>query len=299
MMPTADLYLRKNKTKAVGNLDLATGRGKATDIALRPNWASAVLGGGAGNNSDGDVVMKEQSGEERIHLDAGGGGPVSGSTDLYATGRELPTPRGPDPRGKHAVTIEGGRGQLTLGDDGADGELNLFGSRGDSRGPIETVTAYGSDGSLYLGGGGGYERQQIGVNGTVGVVNARWQTACELDASDATLSLGTEGYRGSSSGAVSGAIEVNHESGETTAEVRGDAGSVVAGGKNTEGSVLLKHTDANGNTVQYLAEATQQGLEISTMQRTSGSNPSIQNNTAMRIDPDGTVRVKGGTVKPL
>ncbi|MEF8886737.1 MAG: hypothetical protein V5A30_02950 [Haloarculaceae archaeon] len=96
-----------------------------------------------------------------------------------------------------------------------------------------------------------------------------------------------------------GVITAKDGNDTTTAEIQAAKGNLVAGGDDTEGTVLIRHTDGSGNSVNYRLKATQQGLVFSTMKAQSGGNPSVSSQQALRIDPDGTVRVKGGSVQSL
>jgi len=371
-MAPADLYLRQNETRAVGSVQLATGRNAAPDVDFDPDTASLDMGGGGGSNSAGSVLLKEpndrpriqlagaggsmrtpgelrvyvdgsngrvqlgetgnddaetdidlhpkeararlgggggtnsdgklrllaESGDSKVQIDAAADGPTSEQVDVYVTGSDIPAVDQRQVTRDTAVTVDGGDGFVNLGAKGVDGLLTLYRSQ-DVAGTFETARLAGTSGLLRLGGAPGEGNQRGGVAGTVEVRNEREVAVCEVAGSDATVRVGSQGKGGSNRGADSGTVEVVHEQGMTTAELDGEEGSVVAGGKNTPGAVLLRQEDSSGNVVQYLLEATQNGLVVSTKKTTAGAGSNVKNNQALRVDPDGTVRVKGGSVKPL
>lgn len=285
---------------AGGRIELGerrTGSG-GTDIELVPADATAILGGGDGSSSDGEVLLAATTGEERIHLDTSGGGPLSQATDVYVSGGPLSGSDRKRALDETPVTVDGSSGHVDLGGGDRPGLLTLARSE-DVGGTYETARLQGQNARLVLGGGPGEANRGGGEPGSIHVRNAHEVTVCDVDGTDATMRIGSEGKDGSDRGAQNGAVEVVHESGVTTAELRGREGSVVAGGKNTSGAVLLKHEDAGGNVVQYLLEANQAGLVVSARKTTAGSGGNVTTNEAFRVEPDGTVRVKGGTVKPL
>ena len=112
-----------------------------------------------GNGADGDLLLNAANGERRIHLDAGGGGPVDPNTRVY---------------------IDGPNGNMTLGGDGADGDLLLNAGNGERR--------------IHLDAGGGpvdpNTRVYIdGVNGDIVLQNG--DCAEDFDAADGDLEPGT------------------------------------------------------------------------------------------------------------
>lgn len=307
-MAQSDIYLRNGKTKAVSDVEVATGRNAKADIELRPKWATVNLGGGDGAKSDGDIKLIDRNENDRIHVDGGGNGPHDvTTTGVYVSGT---TPPSQSTGFKHfgdriSVAIDGGSGRISLGGGQTNGEIHLLTEGGGQY--YETGTFDAETGSLVAGGGG-----TSGDHGAVGTLSLRDKfdlDVCRMDAEDASLRLGTRGVQIGGNdeededgepvyfGGKSGSVRALNTDGRTTAEVRGDEGNLVAGGEETKGAVVLKHATEDGDRVQYLAEASQKGLVLSVTQANAGNNPTYQE--ALRIDPDGTVRVKGGSVKQL
>ena len=204
------------------------------DVRFLPKWAVMRLGGGDGENSDGDIVMADRENTERIHVDAGGGGPTSGEPRVYVAGGDLDPQDARDATRDHPVTVLGSGGLVNLGGDGEDGRLDL------GPGTYDTITLDGGSARLSLGGA---PQRATGMSGSVTLYNEHEVGTVEVEGADGLIRVGSQGYRGTDQGAQSGAVEVVHESGETTAELRGDQGGVVAGGAGESGSMMVKNAD--------------------------------------------------------
>jgi hypothetical protein len=215
---------------------------------------------------------------------------VSGSLELYRSG---------DTSEFHkTVDIDGENGRVVLTDhndndrvtlDAGKGELRLYGAPPGSGtdAPEITLEAGQNRAKAYIG---GFDR-----SGQIWLAKQssgnQLSIPIDLDAEHARVTVGGDG--------TDGVLKATDGSGSTTAEVQAADGNLVAGGDGTEGTVLLRHTDGSGNSVNYRLTATQQGLVFSTMKSSSGNNPTLNQQEALRIDPDGTVRVKGGSVQSL
>lgn len=283
---------------ADGHVQLGEKRtdGASADIEFTPKEGRARLGGGAGKNSRGELLLAESPGSELMHLDMSAAGPSGSATNVYLSGSRMTNNVRRQATRDSNVTIDGGAGLLSLGSRGQRGRLTVL-SSSDTQGTFPTGVLDGGPGLLRVG-GSAMEGQRGGVNGEIRARNGMGVDVFDVRAADGTVRVGSEGKAGGDRGAESGAVEVVHRTGHTTAELRGEEGSVVAGGKNTSGAVLLKHESASGTTRQYLLEANKNGLVVSTSQTKQGGS-TVKRNEALRIEPDGTVRVKGGSVKPL
>lgn len=215
---------------------------------------------------------------------------VSGSLELYRSG---------DTSDFHkTVDIDGENGRVTLTDrndndrvtlDAGKGELRLYGTPPGSGtdAPEITLEAGQNRAKAYIG---GFDR-----SGQIWLAKQssgnQLSIPIDLDAEDARVTVGGDG--------TDGVLKATDSGGSTTAEIQAADGNLVAGGDGTEGTMLIRHTDGSGNSVNYRLTATQQGLVFSTMRSPSGSGSTTSEQEALRIDPDGTVRVKGGSVQSL
>ena len=226
---------------------------------------------------------------------------VDGTVNLYRSGDTSEFHKTIALDGKEAQATLGGSnrsGRVTLTDsndndrvtlDAGKGELRLYGTPpgGGTDAPEITLEAGQNRAKAYIG---GFDR-----SGQIWLAKQssgnQLSIPIDLDAEHARATVGGDG--------TDGVVKTTDSSGSTTAELQGEDGNVVAGGDGTEGTVLLRHTDGSGNSVNYRLTATQQGLVFSTMRSPSGSGSTTSEQEALRIDPDGTVRVKGGSVQSL
>ena len=225
----------------------------------------------------------------------------SGSLELFRSGNTAQFHETIDLDGEEAQATLGGSnrsGRVTLTDsndndrvtlDAGKGELRLYGTPPGSGtdAPEITLEAGQNRAKAYIG---GFDR-----SGQVWLAKEssgnQLSIPIDLDAEHARATVGGDG--------TDGVVKTTDSGGSTTAELQGGDGNVVAGGDGTEGTVLLRHTDGSGTSVNYRLTATQQGLVFSTMRSPSGSGSTTSEQEALRIDPDGTVRVKGGSVQSL
>lgn len=123
-MSNSDILLHDNQIEVVATngsgLVVATEEGADPDAILRPNWATLTLGGGDGDNSDGDIKLMDRDGDPRIHIDGKGNGPKNPDTTQ--------------------VFIDGRGGKIELGKG-----TKLDDSPGDALGELEIWGNYGGD----------------------------------------------------------------------------------------------------------------------------------------------------------
>jgi hypothetical protein len=194
---------------------------------------------------------------------------------------------GSDRSGQVTLTDRNDNDRVTL--DAGTGELRLYGTPPGSGtdAPEITLEAGQNRAKAYIG---GFDR-----SGQIWLAKQssgnQLSIPIDLDAEHARVTVGGDG--------TDGVLKATDSGGSTTAEIQAADGNLVAGGDGTEGTMLIRHTDGSGNSVNYRLTATQQGLVFSTMKSSSGNNPTLNQQEALRIDPDGTVRVKGGSVQSL
>ncbi len=91
-MSNSDILLHENQVEVAATngagLVVTTEEGADPDAILRPNWATLTLGGGDGDNSDGDIKLMDRDGDPRIHIDGKGNGPKNpDTTQVFIDGR--------------------------------------------------------------------------------------------------------------------------------------------------------------------------------------------------------------------
>jgi hypothetical protein len=335
-MTKSDIFLREKRVSVVGTgtqvedgiergvFEVSVAKDKTPSIRMSAQQANLNVGGGDGLSPEGDIRINDEEGNTRIQMTGADDGNrpdgedrvwINGGSGTIALADEegdlvditaTPAPRGrssnpahgslrllrhvpnrPDSRG---VELTGG-GNVTIGDNGTldlrsitdpDQMLDKSTIFFDADSATATLGGVEQSGTIELGHSAEASKPQFGD---------AFEKTIELDAEEAQATLGGDG--------TAGMFKATDGNGTMTAEVHGNGGRVVAGGHGSEGTLLLRHTDANDNSVSYQLQATQQGLVVSTSKSTSGNNPSLNAGEALRIDPDGTVRVKGGSVQPL
>jgi hypothetical protein len=139
-----------------GNI-FAGGEGTDGDLVLRNNNGEdrIRLDGGAGNawlgghGTDGDLVMFPSSGDNAtlaqasIHLDAGGGNIFAGGNDVDG---DLVLRNG---AGEDRIRLDAGGGNAWLGGNGADGDVVMLSSDGENRIRLDADQA-----NMWIGGNG-------------------------------------------------------------------------------------------------------------------------------------------------
>jgi hypothetical protein len=252
-MAKPDIFLGESETTVVERLEIGVDREKSPDIQLKPEVANIHLGGGGGNNSEGDVTLFDNNDNSRVQITAGGGKRADPDTTR--------------------VFVDGKMATLTLGSHRREGSLQ----KGTIRLRSESgLTGRGAEmdgnGNLSLGGGGGGgviellrpKRNEYGdLDGFPSIT---------LDADDATATVGGAN--------ADGVVNLQNSDGAVTAEVRGDVGQIVTGGQGTAGSILLKNDQAK--PVGFLRAS---GDDVVFTAVDGGGNE----NVAIRISPDGTV----------
>jgi hypothetical protein len=102
-----------------------------------------------GDNTDGDLILRSNAGDNRIRLDAGGGNAWLGGHG--ADGDLVLFPSGGDniTLDQSTIHLDGGGGNLWLGGNGADGDIVMRSSAGADR-----IRLDAGGGNLWLGGNG-------------------------------------------------------------------------------------------------------------------------------------------------
>lgn len=247
----------------LGEKSTATGEDREWDIRLFPRFATAHLGGGAGENSDGDLKLSDREADERVHLDAGGGGPSDPSTtrayldgtaatfelgDSERTGRIAL--RGEEPRTAEGAVLTGD-GDLTLGGIQDGGTVTL--ERGHSERTERGRRTFDDDPGIVLDGGSG--EATLGGSGAVGRLRVERDetTAIDLDADSGAATVG--------GGGVGGGVLFENADGEPVGEL----------------SVESESRDGQSDDA----------LTVTTFEDVDGGQPTRR--VAMRIFRDGTV----------
>lgn len=152
---TSDIFLKRHRIEAVTTNEsffgVTTDEGEDPDIKLSPNWATLTLGGGGGENSDGDIKLMDRPDSDggsqvRVHLSGGSGdhfdgtrvhvdGP-SGSAKFGATGVEDEQPDIELRAADGQIRLGGGAGQPE-GDGRSTGNIRLDQEEGNPRVVVE------------------------------------------------------------------------------------------------------------------------------------------------------------------
>ena len=155
----ADIILNSDDIEIVENVRLTRSKGRDHTILLESSNGNIYLGG---DGRDGDLVLKDNDDQERIHLDAHHASPSSAHVRIYLDGRN---------------------GNLSLGGDDADGDVLLKDENGDV---IVHIDA--GSGNVYLGGSG--KDGDVVLRDTIG------KAVVHLDGGTGKASLGGAGKSG-------------------------------------------------------------------------------------------------------
>jgi len=167
-----DVFLQEDRTVVVGELHGTTRRDHddGADLRFLPNWASLHLGGGGGDNSDGDILLHERpdegDGSVRVHLSGGRGGQRD-STRLFFDGRNGAIELGRDGSDHDAIPRD--QGSLVVYDSEGDPTVHLKGGAGDPPKDEydEAGVQVGPGSAVRLAGGLGDDEPGIVANGSL------------------------------------------------------------------------------------------------------------------------------------
>lgn len=143
-MENSDILLENEQLRAIRQILVTTAEDEDPDIELLPDIASLHLGGGAGSHSEGDVRLRDEDSNVRIHYSAGNG------RDDFATTRAF---------------VDGTTGNLLLGANGVENEdvrilpewasMTLGGGDGSNSDGDVKLNDRESKTRMHLDGGGG------------------------------------------------------------------------------------------------------------------------------------------------
>lgn len=153
-----DIYLQQDRTVVVNTLHATTKRDHEAgpDLRFLPNWASLHLGGGGGDNSDGDLLLHERpdddgNGPVRVHMTGGRGGQRS-STRLFFDGRHGAIELGRD--GEDLDDRAKDAGNLVVYDEDGEPQVHLAGAGQAPKAEYDDAGVQVGPGSaIYLGEG--------------------------------------------------------------------------------------------------------------------------------------------------
>lgn len=156
-------------------------------IDLFQNSSNIVAGG---DGSDGDVILKDGDGQNRIRLSADsanaylGGNGADGDLVLFPPGGDNTT------LAQATVHLDAGSGNAWLGGNGTDGDLVLFPSDGDNINDLSQATIHldGQAGNIFAGGNG--------ADGDVILKDEDGRDRIRLSAGSANVYLGGNGADG-------------------------------------------------------------------------------------------------------
>ncbi len=217
-------------------------------MAISINSANGNIVAG-GDGSDGDLVLRSNDGQDRIHLDADGGNAWLGGNgadgDLVlfpndgdntslaratihldgAGGNIFAGGRGTDgdvvlrnENGQDRIRLDAGGGNMWVGGNGADGDLVLFPNGGNNV-TLEQATIHldGAGGNIFAGG--------QGTDGDVVLRSERGLDRIRLDASGGNMWIGGNGADGDI--VVFAASGDNTTLSQATIHINGDAGDII------------------------------------------------------------------------
>jgi hypothetical protein len=187
----------------------------ASNITITLNGNTGDISAG-GSRQDGDIILKDGSGNERIRIDAQTGTIIIKASD-----------------GQNRLRVDGNGGNIWMGGNGADGDLVLFRSDGDNATLAQaTIHLDGQGANAWLGG-----------NGSDGDVVLFPSGASNInDAGQATVHLDGQGNQ-----------ILLKVSGQNRVRVDGNGGNIWLGGNGADGDLVLFRNDGDNAT---LAQAT-------------------------------------------
>jgi hypothetical protein len=267
-----------------GEIFVGSTMGQAGSLYVRDHGRTPItLQGGANSvwiRNDGDVLT--------IVLDGSSG-------VIVLNGGEQAHPHADVQR----VRLDGETADITLGGNGADGDVNVRNKDGkrtvylDGDAGNITLGGNGTNGDVYVRNKGGQNTVRLdgqaalitlGDNGTAGRVfvrNKDAQNTVQLDGPTATIIVGDEGADGS--------ISVRNSAGKTTMKV--DRGDITLGGNGARGNMFLRdkagkdtiHLDGEAGDIVLLNADCAEEFDVS---ETEGIEPG----TVLVLDGQGALR---------
>ncbi|MEO1492232.1 MAG: hypothetical protein AAFV19_08790 [Pseudomonadota bacterium] len=189
-----------------GNVTVSPSGTTTPTITLEGNGGNARLGG---NGQDGDVVLSDGSGTERVHLNADGQ-----RIELHNNAGEI-------------IGMMGGGGNIRAGSNGENGNLFLY---RDEAGNIFSTSEW----SVRL----------VADDGRLEIKNSDGELVCMLGA-DGNLRLGS-GDDGGDVYLYRSSADSLFNNAEATVRLSGNSGDMTLGGSGVHGDVNLR--DSNGRT---------------------------------------------------
>lgn len=127
-MVNSDILIEDDQIKAIRRFLVSVGADDSPNVEFRPELATLNLGGGAGEQSDGDVEIEDADGNVRVHHSAGGEDASPETTRAYVNGETGAFLLGAENVENEDVAIRPKWAALSLGGGGgsnSDGDVKL------------------------------------------------------------------------------------------------------------------------------------------------------------------------------
>ncbi len=187
-----------------------------------------------GDGSDGDLVLRDNSGQNRIRLDAGGGNAWLGGNgadgDLVmfrASGNNSSTANA-------SIHIDGNGGNFFAGGDGADGDIVLRGSTGQNR-----IRLDAGGGNAWLGGNGA--DGDLVMFRASGNNNTTANASIHMDGNGANIFAGGQG--------ADGDLVLRSTTGQDRIRLDAGGGNAWLGGNGADGDLVIFPSSGDNTTL--------------------------------------------------
>lgn len=302
---TSNVLVEEDRTTVAGHASVSVDVGAPSTVELDPAVGTVRLGGGEGRNDTGNAIDIDES----VTISAAGrppgrdGGDVSDG--VYISGRspgdDAVSGNGPW-GGLVPLALDGGQARVSVGGQGEDGSLSVLQSRG--TGPVEAGRIDAETATVSVGSGA---VQGNGTPGSVELANGYGLTNCQIDASEAQVTLGSGGTGGGGSddgsGDSTGGVDSIPDDSGPGSELEG----ALSGEGGTDGSIeLVAETGATAGFVRAeesgtLVLADEGGTPAVRIDDLAGPDREValldgDGNAALAVDGDGVVTVGGSEV---